>query len=121
MSARPLDARLRASVATTLRIGMLLAVACIGVGIVAGLVTGDGLDVDESQGLAGALLAGRPGSIVLFGVLLLTLTPVAQMIASAIGFGRAGDRRYLLIALVVLALLLGSLVIAVVATTGPSS
>lgn len=107
--------RLRRSISTTLRVGTALAVACIAVGIAVGVISGTGLDVDESRGPVTALLEAKPGSIVLLGVLLLTLTPVAQLVAAVAAFGRDGERRYLGIALVVLALLVASLAFAVTA------
>lgn len=57
--------------------------------------------------LAGVLL--QLVTIAWYGLLLLTLTPVLQLGVSAVGFGRLGEPRYSLIAVVVLTLLLTAL------------
>ncbi len=108
------ERRLRDWVSRTLTVGMAAAVGLIGVGIVAGVVSGAGLEVPERHaGPLAGILAGKAGSIVLLGILLLTLTPVAQLMAAAWAFARAGEHRYLVIALMVLGLLLGSLGVAI--------
>lgn len=106
------EGRLRAWISTTLTVGMLLAIAVILVGLAVALVTGRGLELapDWVAGLTGA----EPGSIVMVGVLLLALTPVAQLVVAAAAFGRSGEHRYLVITLIVLGLLLGSVAIAIV-------
>ena len=62
--------------------------------------------------LAGVVL-GRP-VIAWYGLLVLTLTPVLQLGAAAIGFARLRELRYSLVATAVLALLLVGLAAAVV-------
>ncbi|MEO8247443.1 MAG: DUF1634 domain-containing protein [Chloroflexota bacterium] len=106
------EARLRSWISTTLTVGMLLAIVVMLVGLALALVTGRGLEAgpDWVAGLMGA----EPGSIVMFGVLLLTLTPVVQLVVAALAFGRAGEHRYLVITLIVLGLLVGSVAIAIV-------
>ena len=106
------EARLRAWISTTLTAGMVLAIGVILIGLAVALVSGRGLE-PAPDWLAG-LTAGEPGSIVMFGVLLLTLTPVAQLLAAALAFGRAGEHRYLVITLTVLGLLVGSVAIAII-------
>ncbi len=105
------ERRLRAWVSVTLTVGMAIAIGVIAIGMALALVSGRGLGIGSTW-IAG-LTKAEPGSIVLLGVLLLTLTPVAQLTAAAVAFGRAGEHRYLTIALVVLGLLLGSLAIAI--------
>ena len=114
----PGEARLRRWVSRTLASGMALSVAIVAIGLAIGVVTGEGLAVDPpGGGLAPEIGAGKPGSIVLLGLVVLTLTPVAQLAAAALAFRRANEPRYLTITLAVLGLLLGSLVIAVVVAT----
>jgi len=48
--------------------------------------------------------------ILQLGLLLLILTPIARVALSAVSFGLEGDRRYVVITLIVLAVLLFSLV-----------
>jgi uncharacterized membrane protein len=106
------EQRLRAYISTTLTVGMLLAIGVIVLGLGVAAVSGRGLDTgpDWVAGLSDA----EPGSIVMAGVLLLTLTPVVQLAAAALAFARAREGRYLVIALVVLGLVVASVPIALV-------
>ena len=105
--------RLRRWISRTLTVAVVVAVVVIGIGVAAGIATGQGLEIGPgSSGVLGEIAAGKPGSIVLLGIVALALTPVAQLAAAAFAFGRAGEHRYLVLTLAVLALLLGSLGIA---------
>jgi len=107
------DLRLRRWISRTLTAGLLLAVTVVAVGVLLGVVTGQGIGVDPaSGGVLAEIRSGKPGSIVLIGLLLLALTPVAQLAAAALALGRAREFPYLGVALVVLGLLLGSLAVA---------
>jgi uncharacterized membrane protein len=61
------------------------------------------------QILAGAL-ALRARSIIQLGILLLIATPVLRVIFSLVGFALEGDRKYVVITSIVLAILLYSLI-----------
>lgn len=102
---------LRRWVATVLTVGVWSAVALVAVGLAWGLISGRPLEVDPGS-LFDELTAGRPGSVVLLGILLLVLTPVAQLMAAVAAFLRNGERGYALVTLVVLGVLLFSLVLA---------
>ena len=105
--------RLRRWISGTLTVAVVVAVVVIATGVAAGIVTGAGLEIgSDAGGVLGEIAAGKPGSIVLLGIVALALTPVAQLAAAAFAFGRAGEHRYLVLTLAVLALLLGSLGIA---------
>lgn len=105
--------RLRRWISRTLTVAVVVAVVVIGIGVAAGIVTGQGLSIGPGDtGVLDEIASGKPGSIVLLGIVALALTPVAQLAAAALAFGRAGEHRYLVVSLVVLALLVGSLVIA---------
>ena len=51
----------------------------------------------------------RPLAVFQFGLLVLVATPVVRVAATALGFAFIGDRLYVALCLIVLALLLGSL------------
>ena len=59
--------------------------------------------------IIGGTLALRGQCVIMVGLLLLIATPIARVLFSAIGFALEGDRIYVVITLVVLALLLLSL------------
>lgn len=111
---------LRRWVSTVLTVGVWSAVALIAVGLAWAVVSGRPLEVAPGS-LLDELTAAEPGSVVLLGILLLVLTPVAQLVAAAAAFARNGERRYLIVTLVVLSVLLSSLVLAAVTGSGPAS
>jgi uncharacterized membrane protein len=59
--------------------------------------------------VAGAMML-RPRSVIQFGVLLLIATPILRVAVAVVGFAMERDRQYVVIAAIVLALLLLSLV-----------
>jgi uncharacterized membrane protein len=91
-------------VSRTLSVGTALAIGTIALGVLAGLVSGDA-SVPPGLGLGPQIGAGRPASIVALGLLLLTLTPIAQLLAAIAAFARQGERRYAAISGTVLGLL----------------
>jgi uncharacterized membrane protein len=108
---------LRRWVSSTLSVGVWTSVTVVALGVAWGLVTGRTLDLDRTTLLAD-LTAGQPGSVVLLGLLLLLLTPVAQLVAAAAAFGRNRERGHMAIAMVVLVILMGSLVLAATTQAG---
>lgn len=60
-------------------------------------------------GTIGEAVKLRSDGIMQLGLLLLILTPVARVVFSALGFGMEGDRMYVFITLIVLAVLVFSL------------
>ncbi|MFQ5816442.1 MAG: DUF1634 domain-containing protein [Terriglobia bacterium] len=52
------------------------------------------------------LAAGNPYAVMQLGILLLLLTPLLRIVTAAVSFGLAGERRYALVSLVVLSLIL---------------
>lgn len=91
-------------VSRTLSIGTTLAIGAIALGVLAGLVTGDA-SAPPGRGLGAQISAGKPASIVALGLLLLALTPIAQLLSAIAAFARQGERRYAAISATVLALL----------------
>lgn len=59
--------------------------------------------------IAGGLLTVRPQAVIMLGLLLLIATPIVRVAASVVAFAIERDRRYVLITLVVLTILLLSL------------
>lgn len=102
-------------VSRTLSVGTALAIGTVAVGVVVGLVTGDA-SLSSGGGLANQIAAGRPASIVALGLLLLTLTPIAQLLAAVAAFARQGERRYAAVSATVLGLLLIGIAAAAVLT-----
>jgi uncharacterized membrane protein len=105
--------QLARSVSRTLSVGTALAIGTIAVGVLAGLVTGDA-SVPPDGGLGAQIGAGKPASIVALGLLLLTLTPIAQLLAAVAAFARQGERRYAAISAAVLGLLVIGIVSAAI-------
>jgi hypothetical protein len=85
--------------ARLLSFGTAASVGTVGIGLVVGLITG---------GAGGA-------SIVAGGLLALALIPPLEIAVAAVAFGRAGESRYLALAIVVFGLLLAGLATAAIA------
>ncbi|HLJ28765.1 MAG TPA: DUF1634 domain-containing protein [Candidatus Angelobacter sp.] len=66
-------------------------------------------DMRSVKGVLRDALALHSRGIIQFGLLLLVLTPVSRVAFSALGFWAEGDRMYVVITLIVLAVLLFSL------------
>ena len=104
-----------------LRIGVLLATAVAVVGGVLYLYRhgldpvhyatfrGEPPDLLGITGVLKGVLAGRGRSVIQLGLLILIATPVCRVALSLVGFYREGDRTYVAITFVVLAILLASL------------
>jgi uncharacterized membrane protein len=72
--------------------------------------------VDRLAGqILGGVIALRARSIIQFGILVLIATPILRVAVSLVGFALEGDRRYVIVTTVVLAVLLYSLVSGAVA------
>jgi uncharacterized membrane protein len=65
--------------------------------------------LSDFGGMPTGLLALRPAAITQLGLALLLATPVVRVAASVVGFALEGDRLYVAITLVVLAILLASI------------
>lgn len=98
---------LSGAVSGTLAAGSVLACAVLAVGVGAWLVSG-GRPATGGDGIV-AWLDGlsrlEPDSVIFAGLLLVTLTPVAQLGAALIAFTRLGEWRYALASAGVLAIL----------------
>jgi uncharacterized membrane protein len=117
--ARLSPARFRLMVSYVLVIGVTLSAAVIALGFALALVFGwrtslaggamGPSDLAAFSDMPSGLMALRPSAITQCGLLLLLATPVVRVAASVVGFALEGDRLYVVITLVVLAILLGSI------------
>ena len=117
----PADPRLQQVVGNLLRFGVLLAAAVVLAGGVAYLARpgaaipdyrvfrGQPANLRSLGGIVRSALALDERGVVQFGLLLLVATPIARVAIAAVAFMFERDRTYVLIALLVLALLLKSL------------
>lgn len=104
---------LAAGIAAVLRVGTLVAIGAVGVGYLAILASGE---EPGSPSLVDLLGAGGAPALIGIGLLGLTMIPAGVLLVAAIGFRRQGERRRVVTALVVLALLLASLGTALIVT-----
>jgi uncharacterized membrane protein len=58
------------------------------------------------RAVAGGVARGRPVAVVFLGLLLLIFTPILRVVGAGVYFAVAGERRYALVAFLVLVLLL---------------
>ncbi len=110
--------RLRDLVSRVLLVGVVISAALIAAGFAGSLAVGWGGSllgqpasdgpVTEFGGLAAGLGALRPEAIGQLGLLVLVATPIVRVVTSLIGFALEGDRLYVGITAVVLAILLAS-------------
>lgn len=99
--------RLGEWIAATLRVGTLLTMVLIGIGLAVALLTGE--PARGARPLAESLAGGGADALITAGLLGLTLIPVAALGVAATAFARAGERGRLLTTLVALGLLVASL------------
>jgi len=110
--------RLRLTVSWVLTIGVSISAGLIALGFAASFFVGwrgsllgqPHLDtpVTDFGGLIDGLAALRPQAIAQLGLVALVATPIVRVIASLAGFALEGDRLYVALTAVVLAILLSS-------------
>lgn len=88
-----------------LAVGTLLSMGIVLLGVALTLAGGEGGPSGTDGGFLVQIAAGKPASIVTLGLLLLVVTPVAELVAALVAFIRAGERRYVIVTSVVLVLL----------------
>ena len=98
----------------TLFWGFRLGAALLALGIVAALIKREplGREADPLPEVVAMVRAGYASGIIDLAILWFMLTPVATVIVVAASFWRLGDRRYALLSLIVLAILGGSVALA---------
>ncbi len=108
--ARPADDRLEVVISRILQTGVLVAAAILLLGVAAWIGRGDagypppGYPTRAGEVLAG-LREGRPAAVLQAGLLVLLMTPVVRVAASAVVFWVQGDRLFTALTLAVLGLL----------------
>jgi uncharacterized membrane protein len=113
--------RFRVVVSTVLLVGVSVAAALIAVGFVEALLVGWSGSLLAAAGttskatdfasFADNVRALSPIGFVQLGLIVLILTPVVRVAASIVGFWLQGDRLYVAITAIVLAVLLASLLV----------
>lgn len=99
------DSELGTWVSLVLAVGTAVSMAVVLAGVLLTLLAGGGGPSQSAGGLMGQIVAWKPASIVSIGLLLLVLTPAAELVAALIAFVRSGERRYVFITSLVLGLL----------------
>ena len=109
------DLRVTRSAITVLTLGWRLSFAMVIIGLVLALVRDEPLRTELGQidRVADDLLGGHSNGFLGLGILIMILSPIVAVATIAANFFRIGDRRYGLIAGTVMAILLGSIAIAV--------
>jgi len=113
--------RVEADIGTLLRVGVSVAASVAAIGGLMylarhgtetasyGVFRGEPQDLRSIAGVLHDVFAGRGRGVIQLGLLLLIATPIARVALTLVAFARIGDRRYVVITTVVLALLLVSL------------
>jgi uncharacterized membrane protein len=111
--------RFRAMVSGILLVGVTVSAILIGVGLAGSFVVGwtgslagapaASIATTDFSAMGASIAALRPVGIAQLGLAVLLATPVARVAASSVGFLLEGDRLYVAITAVVLAVLLVSL------------
>ena len=116
------DERMDITISTILRTGVIAAAALVLIGGITYLARNGGgrpsyeifrgvpHDLTSLRTIASGAASFRSLFFIQFGLIVLMATPVARVIACALGFGLQRDWKYVVISLIVLALLLVSLI-----------
>jgi uncharacterized membrane protein len=114
----PADGGLYTGVQRTLLAGMGLSFTLMGAGLLWQFVSPHPHpeQVVPLDQLAAQLLAGNPLALIDLGLLVLLSIPAAHLTVAAVAFARQGDRRYLGLTLLVLALLIAGALLAFLRT-----
>ncbi len=117
----PEDARLERALAVVLIAGVGLSAVLVLAGLTASFVVGwtgslhgvpeSGSDMTDFSALLERLASLQPLALAQLGLLVLIATPVFRVGVSIVGFAREGDRLYVALAAIVLALLALSLIV----------
>jgi uncharacterized membrane protein len=109
---------MRLVVSWVLLIGVSISAALIGAGLLSSFAVGwrgsliglphADVAIDSFSDLAEGLRALRPQAIAQLGLLVLVATPIVRVMTSLISFALEGDRLYVLLTTIVLAILLAS-------------
>jgi len=102
-------------VAAVLRWGSYVSAGCMLLGILLAFVQPDvPIQIGSAMPLAWLpkqIALGNPYAVMQLGVILLLLTPLARLVVAALSFWLEGERRYSLVSLTVLLIILASLLL----------
>ena len=100
-------------VSRVLVIGIAVSVALMAIGLVLGVLAGEGIpgDVTAVGDLAHGLVTLDPGAYLSLGLITLIATPFVRVGGSIVAFAREHDRRYVVITAIVFAVMCLSVVI----------
>ena len=100
-------------VSRILRIGIAISVTLMVIGLVLGFFNSQGMPkhVVPLADLPSLLRAFDPAAYLSLGLIVLIATPFVRVLGSVVAFAREGDRRYVLITAVVLAVMCLSVVL----------
>ena len=116
------DQQVEQTIGNLLRTGLIIAAAVVVVGAVVYLIRhggeqphyrvfhGEPADLRGLGGILSTALQWRGTGLIQLGLVLLLATPVARVAFSVLAFALQGDRLYVLVTLIVLAILLYSIV-----------
>jgi len=101
---------------TTMTWGFRSAAALLMLGLLLALVKGESLErrVDSLEDSVPAILDGKAAGFIDLAILTIMVTPLFTVTAVALGFHRAGDRRYAVCSLLVLGILGISVVLSLI-------
>jgi uncharacterized membrane protein len=111
-------ARLESLIGRLMVWGVYLAMALIATGIVLAAIAGidpleRGLEPAlDPAGIVSAMLALRPEGFLWAGIVLIIAIPIARVVVAGVGFLATGERRFALISLLVLLVVLVSIITA---------
>jgi uncharacterized membrane protein len=105
-----------AATRTVLRSGFLVSAALLVLGMVVAAARGEDVpsQVDPLPDVIPTVLDGHAAGFIDLAILAMMATPVAATVAVAIGFARAGDRRFAALSLATLGILGVSIALALV-------
>ena len=106
-------ARMRAEIGTLFRWNFRISAALLIAGLVVTIMRGEDFPthVDSFDGIAAAITDGRTTAIVDLAILVMMATPLLAALIVTRGFFASGDRRYGMISIGVLAILVTSVAI----------
>lgn len=105
------ERRLDRYVSMVLRVGMLLSVAVIAVGLLLYVLFPGPAEPIPPERLPGELMNGSPAAVISLGILLLIITPLARVLAAALVFAVNREPRFVLASLAVLTAIVLAIVI----------
>jgi uncharacterized membrane protein len=116
-AADPTGDRLDLAIARLLSIGTYTGIALLAIGFLFTVLAGrsplDAHALLNANRMPGELLAGDPEGALWLGLLVLIATPSARVIASLIGYQRAGERGMVVVSIAILVVVIAGVIVGV--------